>query len=95
MLAILRDQVQHMRDADPRLPHALITMESSLTTDLGFDSISLVELACAVEQALNIDALPLQAWLGDESERGRDRYSVAAFLRFTLSHAGQREASPT
>jgi acyl carrier protein len=63
-----------------RRPRQDIHMDTSIMSDLGFDSITIVELACAVEDALQIGDLPLHAWFDQESEQTTKRFTVASFL---------------
>lgn len=73
--------------------------ETSLVSDLGFDSISLVGFAAAVEDALNIDALPLMEWSDREADRDGTRFSVGSFvdlcLKSTLRPQGGRPVPKT
>lgn len=64
-----------------------IRMESSLTADLGLDSISLVEVIVALERALQIDQLPLASWSDRESDRDDERFTVASLVNLCLEHA--------
>lgn len=64
-----------------------IRMESSLTADLGLDSISLVEVIVALEHALQIDQLPLATWSDRESDRDDQRFTVASLVNLCLEHA--------
>jgi len=87
VLSAVRAQIERMRSVDSRLPASEITLASSLTTDLGLDSISMVELACGLEETLGLQPLPLHQWLADESEK-QDRYSVAALVKLALAGGG-------
>ena len=48
----LYQQILVLRTRDPVLPRVAIGLSSSIMTDLGFDSISLLELLVGVELAL-------------------------------------------
>jgi acyl carrier protein len=92
VLEALCAQVERLRERDTRLPAAPVTPESSVMTDLGFDSISVVELVCAVEQALCIQELPLQSWLAEESEREDGRFTVSSFVDFAIERGAPPDA---
>ena len=57
-----------------------IGMATSLTADLGLDSISFIEVAVALEKALEVDELPLGAWSDLESERDEPRFTVGSLV---------------
>jgi len=63
---------------------AEIRMESSLVADLGLDSLSLVEAVVALEQALRIDHLSLEA-LNDS--RDGERFTVESLVNLCLEQA--------
>jgi len=60
-----------------------IGLESCLVADLGLDSLSLVEAVVAVEQALRIDQLPLEAL----NDRDSGRFTVASLVNLCLEQA--------
>jgi len=66
---------------------AEIRMESSLVADLGLDSLSLVEAVVALEQALRIDRLSLEALDERESRRDGERFTVASLVNLCLEQA--------
>ncbi len=59
---------------------ASITMESSLIEDLGFSSLTFVELTIALERTLEIDAFPMQQWIDEEMTRKNNRFTVRALV---------------
>jgi|SRR5882672_2870783 len=59
---------------------AEIRMESSLVADLGLDSLSVVEVVVALEQALRIEHLSLEALNERESGREGERFTVGALV---------------
>ena len=61
-----------------------IRMESGLVADLGLDSLSLVEAVVALEQALRIDYLPLEALSDGESGRAGQRFTVESLVNLCL-----------
>jgi acyl carrier protein len=89
VLDLLKIEIERMREHDPRLPRAEVRADSSVMTDLGFDSISIVELVCGLEQALGVGDLPLASWLADESEREDGAFSVSSLVAFTCREAAE------
>ena len=67
---------------------AEIGLGSSLITDLGLDSLSLVEAVVAIEEALHIDSLPLDALHECEAGREGDRFTVGALVKLCIERAG-------
>jgi acyl carrier protein len=63
-----------------------IRMDSSLVADLGLDSLSLVEAVVALEQALQIKHLSLEALSERESGRG-ERFTVESLVNLCMEHA--------
>jgi len=74
---------------------AEIALRSSLVADLGLDSLSLVEAVVAIEQALRIDPLPLDALGECEAGREGERFTVGALVKLCMERvsAGTVEAS--
>src|SRR5262252_4865490 len=71
---------------------AEIGLGSSLVTDLGLDSLSLVEAVVAIEEALRIEPLPLDTL--HECETGCERLTVGALVKLCAERAaGALEAS--
>lgn len=81
----LRAKIAEMQRADDRLSPEEVHADASLISDIGLDSISMVELACALEEELGLVELPLTEWLGRESDKPGKRYTVAAFVEFARS----------
>ncbi len=79
LLRVRRAQTPHF-DAD-------IRMESSLVADLGLDSLSLVEAVVALEQALRIDQLSLDALNDCESGRDGCRLTVESLVNLCMEQA--------
>jgi acyl carrier protein len=63
---------------------AQIRMDSSLFADLGLDSISIVAAAVAIELALRVDPLSLDAWSEQEAARTEARFTVASLVDMCL-----------
>jgi acyl carrier protein len=61
-----------------------IRMDSSLVADLGLDSISMVAAVVAIELALRIDPLSLDAWSEQEAARTEARFTVASLVDMCL-----------
>ncbi len=61
---------------------------SSLVADLGLDSLSLVEAVVAIEEALHIEPLPLDALNGCEAGRESERFTVGALVKLCVERAG-------
>ena len=80
---VVREQLTRVRSGYAS-SGARIRMETSLVTDLGFDSLSLVEVAAAIEDALQIEELPLLAWSDRESEKDDERFTVASLVDLCL-----------
>jgi acyl carrier protein len=76
---LLRVCREHRRDFD-----AEIRLESSLVADLGLDSLSLVEAVVALEEALHIERLPLEA-LSDGCEGAC--FTVGSLVDLCIAHA--------
>ena len=68
---IVRTELLRIRSAHAPHVHGDIRMDSSLITDLGLDSLSLVEAVVALEQALRIEPLPLAELSESEVDGGR------------------------
>src|SRR5689334_1695685 len=68
-----------------------VTMSSSIVTDLGIDSLSMIEVAVAIEDALGIAPIPLALWREREAERAGARFTVASLVDLCLGLA-PREA---
>jgi acyl carrier protein len=64
-----------------------IRLESSLVADLGLDSLTLVEAVVALEQALGIERLSLEALNDRESGRGGERFTVASLVDLCMEQA--------
>ncbi len=64
-----------------------IRMESSLVADLGLDSLSLVEVVVALEQALRIDHLSLEALCECGSGGRGERYTVESLVNLCMEQA--------
>jgi acyl carrier protein len=76
---LLRVCREHRRNFD-----AEIRLDSSLITDLGLDSLSLVEAVVALEQAFGIERLPLEA-LNEVS--GDTYFTVGSLVDLCMRHA--------
>jgi acyl carrier protein len=93
--ASMRDRVfeivraELLRVRRVQAPHfaADIRMESSLVADLGLDSLSLLEAVVALEQALRIDHLSLEALNDGESDRDGGRFTVESLVNLCIEHA--------
>ena len=72
-----------VRNRQPEIV-AEIGLGSSLIADLGLDSLSLVEAVVAIEEALHIEPLPLDAL--DECAAGceRERFTVGALVKLCM-----------
>lgn len=61
-----------------------ITYDSSLVHDLGFDSLTMVEMAATIEDALELEELPLTEWREAEIEKLGPRFTVGSLLALCL-----------
>lgn len=61
-----------------------IAPETSLVADLGFDSLSMIEVATVLEEAFAIEELPLNSWRERESDKAGARYTVASLVELCL-----------
>lgn len=84
IFTVLQEQLKKLADSYETIPDE-IQWSDSIMTDLGFDSITVVELCCAVEEALQIRELPLNQWLNEESDKDGERYTIASFVDLILS----------
>jgi acyl carrier protein len=89
IFTVLQAQLKKLADSYETIPDE-IQWSDSIMTDLGFDSITVVELCCAVEEALQITELPLNQWLNEESEKDGERYTIASFVDLILSANASR-----
>lgn len=70
-----------LRRVDRRLIPERVTLDASLTDDLGLDSLRFVDLTVALEDALHIDAFPIQEWHDAEAAKeGERRFTVASLV---------------
>ena len=85
LFAVVCSELRRVRRAQAPGFDAEIRMDSSLVTDLGLDSLSLVETVVALEQALRIDHLPLC----DLGESGGDgsRFTVESLVNLCMQRA--------
>jgi len=72
-----------------------IGMATSLTADLGLDSISFIEVAVSLEKALAVDELPLNAWSDRESERDEPRFTVGSLVELCQRHLQPSSLMPS
>lgn len=56
--------------------------ETSLTDDLSFDSLMMVELCMALEERLGLPGSALEVWLNEQEERDGPRFTMGALLAF-------------
>jgi acyl carrier protein len=89
IFTVLQEQLKKLADSYETIPDE-IHWSDSIMTDLGFDSITVVELCCAVEEALQIKELPLNQWLNEESDKDGERYTIASFVDLILSANASR-----
>jgi acyl carrier protein len=89
IFTVLQAQLKKLADSYETIPEE-IHWSDSIMTDLGFDSITVVELCCAVEEALQIKELPLNQWLNEESDKDGERYTMASFVDLILSANASR-----
>ena len=85
-----------LRVARQRQPQfaAEIGLGSSLIVDLGLDSLSLVEAVVAIEEALRIEALPLDALHECKAGCEREAFTVGALVKLCMERvAGVVEVS--
>jgi acyl carrier protein len=63
--------------------------------DLGLDSLTMIDLAVALEDALGIQEFPLQQWADLEAARNEPRFTVGALVAAcrALVETGALEAS--
>jgi acyl carrier protein len=84
IFSVMQAQLKKLADSYETIPGE-IHWSDSIMTDLGFDSITVVELCCVVEEALQIKELPLNRWLNEQSEKDGERYTIASFVDLVLS----------
>lgn len=78
----------------PGLDASAITPASSLLDDVGLDSLKLVDLTVALEEALGVDEFPMQDWV-DSQQGDSSKLTVASLVyacRELLSN--QEQAAP-
>jgi acyl carrier protein len=75
--SVLASIVRNVKPSD-------IPDNASVVDDLGLDSLRFVDLTLALEQALDIENLPLQDWYDSESLRSEGRFSVASLVRLCV-----------
>jgi acyl carrier protein len=80
---IVRAQLLHVCREQRKNFNVDIRLDSSLVADLGLDSLSLVEAVVALEQALGIQRLPLDA-LHDRCEGAY--LTVASLVDLCIEH---------
>jgi acyl carrier protein len=61
--------------------HQEIAPNMSIVTDLGIDSMRLVELTVALEDSLGIEHFPSQQWVDDEMSKDGVRFTVGSLIR--------------
>lgn len=61
--------------------HALAP-DAHLFRDIGFTSLQIVDLALCIEEALQIDEFPLQAWADAEMELGEGGFTVQRLIDY-------------
>jgi acyl carrier protein len=64
-----------------------IRLDSSLVADLGLDSLSLVEVVVGLEQALQIEHLPLDALRDRASRHGGESFTVESLVNLCMEQA--------
>lgn len=82
---IVRAELLRIRGAHAPHVQGEIRMDSSLITDLGLDSLSLVEAVVALEQALRIEHLPLTEL--SECEGDGARFTVESLVNLCMQRA--------
>jgi acyl carrier protein len=87
IFAIVRDELVRVRRAQTPDFAVEIGMDSCLVTDVGLDSLSLVEAVVALEQALGIEHLSIETL----NERGTachgGRFTVSALVELCMEQA--------
>ena len=66
---IVRQELLRVRREEVPDLHVDVQLQSCLVADLGLDSLSLVEAVVALEQALEIERLPLERLQDDACDR--------------------------
>ena len=61
-----------------KIRRADVHESSSLTDDLGLDSVRFVELTFALEDVFELDAFPMDEWAASEMTRAGKRFTVAS-----------------
>jgi acyl carrier protein len=69
---------------DRRLRPEDVQLDTSLIDDLGLDSIKLVGLSVALEDAFDISDFPMQDWSDEEAQRTGGRFTVASLVTACL-----------
>jgi acyl carrier protein len=86
-------QIQRERGAQPRDLGA----GTSLVEDLGFDSITFIDLTLRLEARLGLREFPLQDWVDEESMKaGQARHTLASLTAYAESVVAQaKERHPS
>ena len=79
---VVRAELARLRR--PEFAHVEISPGSSLLGDLGFDSLSMIEVAATLEDALGIGELSLARWREQESEKIGARFTVGSLTELCL-----------
>ena len=66
--------------------------QTSLVDDLAFDSLDFVDLTVALEQALEIDGLPMQDWADREMATDPPRFTLGNLVAMCDQLLAQRAA---
>src|SRR6185312_15427617 len=72
---ILRRVRRALERVEPAIARARLEPATSLVDDLGLDSIRFVDLAFALEDALDLEEFPMQAWADAEANRAGRRFT--------------------
>jgi acyl carrier protein len=90
---IVFDKLNHMRLENEFIPQ-IIQAGDSLMADVGFDSISIIELLCHIEHATGINA-SVNTWIDRETDKETDRFTVTSLVEFLeeVQHVDQQPAT--
>lgn len=81
MIERLSQMMSALPELNVRAPD--VCAERSLL-ELGLDSLSFVQLAVAIEEALGIEEFPLQQWADAEAARGGPQFTCGSLARMCL-----------
>ncbi len=71
---------------------SIIDLESAVIGEIGFDSVSMVELICNIERGLEIEQVSLNAWFDQEEGKKDQRYTLASLRDFLWMSCNEHDS---